>query len=119
MVNNFKSYNKVMQVVFLIFFIALALSFILPSLRSGKAISIFPIIILAGLFLLRGKMSGQATKALEVGDQKIKEFQNKNFASFEEKEKAKQELKVELVALKNQIHFIRGRRDMDDKIMLL
>lgn len=119
MVKDFKGYNKVMQVAFLLFFIGLVLSFILPSLRSGKAISIFPIIILAGLFLLRGKVSGQATKALEVGDQKIKEFQGRAFASSEEKEKAKQELKVELIALKNKIHFIRGRREMDDKIMLL
>ncbi len=108
-----------MQIVFLLFFIFLALSFILPSLRFGNAVSIFPIIILAGLFFLRIKVSGQATKALEVGDQKIKEFQGRVFASSEEKEKAKQELKVELIALKNQIHFIRGRREMDDKIMLL
>lgn len=108
-----------MQIVFSLFFVVVALSFILPSLSSGKAIAIFPILFLVGLFFLRSKVSGQATKALEAGDQKIKEFQGRVFASSEEKEKAKQELKVELIALKNQIHFIRGRREMDDKIMLL
>ena len=119
MVKDFKSYNKVMNIVVLLMFALLAFSFMLPSFRFGNTVAVLPIIVFASLFFLRSKVSGQATKALEDGDQKIKEFQSRVFTSSEEKEKAKQELKVELVALKNKIHFIRGRREMDDKIMIL
>lgn len=108
-----------MNIVFLLMFALLAFSFMMPSFHFENAVAVFPIIIFVGLFFLRSKVSGQATKALEAGDQKIKEFQSRVFTSSEEKEKAKQELKVELIALKNKIHFVRGRREMDDKIMIL
>jgi hypothetical protein len=70
-------------------------------------------------FIFWMKENNKANNYLKIIDQKIKEFSNKTFSSSEEKNKAKQELKSEIVEIKSRIHFQRIRRQVEDRIFLL
>jgi hypothetical protein len=107
------------------------LSYLHNVLLFRDLVFIFVPIVLILFFISFNKKYNQAKNCLKIADQKILEFKNKSFSSPEDKEKAKQTLKEELVVIKNQVFignsltrhtpamFLRTRDEIDDKIMLL
>ncbi len=63
------------------------------------------IIVLLGFFIMRYVANGRkkSTAILELMESKITAFKSKNFASTEERERAKSELKAELLKMKDEI----------------
>lgn len=81
------------------------------------------IIIIALMLRLLGVgaliTSSSDKKTLEAMDQKINAFENEVFSTPEEKEKAKRQLKRELIELKKKILYVERKKETEDKISLV
>ncbi len=84
----------------------------------------YPFILYFLAFILVISFIISGYKKLKTVDQKIAEFKNKSFSSPEEKDKAKEQLKSELLAIRNKIFWFHGGSryfifKIDGKIMNL
>jgi len=78
------------------------------------------ILVLALITILFVIWKINANELLKIVDQKIAEFKNKTFSSPEEKERAKQELKIELNRIKHTaMNPKMAWYKIDERIMLL